>query len=98
MKKLILAFAALLALPAMAQTNFRSLTLDQAVEQAKKENKLVLLVQHIYAHCSTLLFHDLVSDTVNNRLGLRTVSLTIPRSGVRVSGPLHSTQNHVLEI
>lgn len=43
MKKLILAFAALLALPAMAQTNFRSLTLDQAVEQAKKENKLVFV-------------------------------------------------------
>ena len=44
MNKLFLSLlSALLALPAMAQTNFRSLTLDQAVEQAKKENKLVFV-------------------------------------------------------
>lgn len=43
MKKLILTLATLLSLPAVAQTNFRALTLDQAVEQAKKENKMVFI-------------------------------------------------------
>lgn len=44
MKKLLLTcMAALLGLAATAQTNFRPLSLDQAVEQAKKENKLVFV-------------------------------------------------------
>lgn len=44
MKKLFITlFTALLAIPGLAQTNFRPLTLDQAVEQAKKENKLVFV-------------------------------------------------------
>ena len=44
MKKLILSLlSALFLLPAAAQTNFRHLTLDQAIEQAKKENKLVFV-------------------------------------------------------
>ena len=44
MKKLFSTlFTALLAIPGLAQTNFRPLTLDQAVEQAKKENKLVFV-------------------------------------------------------
>ncbi len=43
MKKTILALAALLSLPVVAQTNFRPLTLDQAVEQAKEENKMVFI-------------------------------------------------------
>ena len=44
MKKLLLTcMAALLGLSAAAQTNFRPLSLDQAVEQAKKENKLVFV-------------------------------------------------------
>ena len=44
MKKLIsILFAALLGFPAVAQTNFRHLTIDEAVEQAKKENKMVFI-------------------------------------------------------
>ena len=43
MKKLLLALAVLLGLPATAQTNFRHLTLDQAVEAAKQEGKLVFV-------------------------------------------------------
>lgn len=44
MQKLIsILFAALLGFPAVAQTNFRHLTIDEAVEQAKKENKMVFV-------------------------------------------------------
>ena len=44
MKKLFITlFTALLAIPGLAQTNFRPLTHAQAVEQAKKENKLAFV-------------------------------------------------------
>lgn len=44
MKKLILSLlAALLVFPAMAQTNFRPISFDEAIKQAKAENKLVFI-------------------------------------------------------
>ena len=42
-KVTLLALAALLGLPGFAQTNFRNLTLDEAVAVAKAENKLVFM-------------------------------------------------------
>ena len=35
--------AAILALPGLAQTNFRSITYDEAIAAAKAENKLVFM-------------------------------------------------------
>lgn len=44
MKKLILSLlSVLLVFPAIAQTNFRSISFDEAIKQAKAENKLVFI-------------------------------------------------------
>lgn len=42
-KQILMAVAAVLALPAMAQTNFRHITFDEAKATAKAENKMVFI-------------------------------------------------------
>ena len=42
-KQILTALAALLALPGLAQTNFRSITFDEALAAAKAENKMVFI-------------------------------------------------------
>ena len=42
-KQIFTALAALLALPGLAQTNFRSITFDEALAAAKAENKMVFI-------------------------------------------------------
>lgn len=42
-RQILTAFAALALLPAAAQTNFRSITYDEAITVAKNENKLVFM-------------------------------------------------------
>jgi len=42
-KQILMALAAVLALPVLAQTNFRHITFDEALAAAKAENKMVFI-------------------------------------------------------